>query len=49
MWRRLMFDSGCFSEGVVVKCSEIYAKARFIEQSDYYPLLCCNIEDADRQ
>jgi hypothetical protein len=28
MWRRLIFDGGCFSEGVVAKCSAIYAEAR---------------------
>lgn len=47
MWRRLIFDRGCFSEGVVVKCSAIYAKARSTVQPDCYALLGCDWEQID--
>lgn len=47
MWRRLILDRGCFNEGVVVKCSAIYAESRPTEKVDRCTLLCTNAEDAD--
>lgn len=45
LWRCLILDRGCFSEGVVVKCSAIYAKAWSTEQPDRCSLLCPSVED----
>jgi hypothetical protein len=47
MWRRLIFDRGCFSEGVVVKCSAIYTGVRSTVQPDCYALLYCDLNGVD--